>query len=295
MPAVEKINHVAIVVDDLDAALGFWRDALGLELTHVEEVSSQESIVAFLPTGDSEVELVKPTTTTSGIAKYLEKRGPGIHHLCLEVRSLDAVLARLKALNIRLINETPTIGAGGARMAFIHPSAAYGVLVELYETRRGTGALSATPFPVLGTGRLALQEDRNTDPHDGGNVRRRTLAWRIVRRDRPDESAGKVAAILGRPEAHSAQLSFSSSPEQMRQGLVDEALTTILDYLFNLEPLAPVYRVEVLLEPEAELESGVVRRLGFLDEGVRRAYGYSMGKYRDLRCYALTKPDWNSR
>ncbi len=130
---IKRINHIAIIVPDLDASLSFWRDTLGLSLTHVEEVKSQESIVAFMPTGDSEVELVKPTTETSGAAKFLAKRGPGLHHIALEVDNLDEILAQLKETGVRLINETPVTAAGGNRAAFIHPESADGVLVELYE------------------------------------------------------------------------------------------------------------------------------------------------------------------
>jgi len=134
---IKKINHIAIIVPDLDSSLSFWRDTLGLTLTHTEEVKGQESIVAFLPTGDSEVELVKPTTETSGAARFLAKRGPGLHHIALEVDDLDEMLMRLKEKGVRLINETPVVAAGGNRAAFIHPESANGVLVELYETKAG--------------------------------------------------------------------------------------------------------------------------------------------------------------
>ena len=131
--AVKKIDHIAIVVPDIDGALAFWRDALGLELSHQEEVPEQESLIAFLPAGESEVELVEPTTDTSGIARYVAKRGPGMHHICFEVDDIEATLARLKEQGVQLINEEPTIGAGGKRIAFIHPKSTGGVLVELYE------------------------------------------------------------------------------------------------------------------------------------------------------------------
>ncbi len=131
--SVRRIDHIAVVVDDIEGALNFWRDGLGMEMTHLEEVKEQESIVAFLPTGGSEVELVKPTTDTSGVAKYLAKRGPGMHHICVEVDDIHATLAQLKAKGIKLINETPTIGAGGKQIAFVHPSSTSGVLVELYQ------------------------------------------------------------------------------------------------------------------------------------------------------------------
>ena len=131
--AVKRIDHVAIVVDNIDNALSFWRDALGLDMTHLEEVKEQESIVAFLPAAQSEVELVKPTTETSGVAKYLAKRGPGMHHICFEVDDIEETLAQMKARGVKLINETPTIGAGGKKIAFVHPSSTNGVLVELYQ------------------------------------------------------------------------------------------------------------------------------------------------------------------
>lgn len=133
MPKIKRINHIAIVVEDIDKALAFWRDALGLELSHVEDVPDQKSVVAFLPTGESEVELVKPTSDDTGIARYLQKRGPGLHHICFEVDDIKASLERLKQKEIRLINETPLIGTGGKKIAFIHPETTHGVLVELYE------------------------------------------------------------------------------------------------------------------------------------------------------------------
>jgi methylmalonyl-CoA/ethylmalonyl-CoA epimerase len=133
MPKIKRINHIAIVVDDIDRALTFWRDALGLKLDHIEDIPEQESMVAFLPTGESEVELVQPTSEDSGVARYLQKRGPGMHHICFEVEDIQASLEQLKGKGVRLINETPMTGAGGKKMAFIHPESAYGVLVELYE------------------------------------------------------------------------------------------------------------------------------------------------------------------
>ncbi len=132
MPEIKKINHVAIVVEDIDTALGFWRDVMGLDLDHIEEVPSQASKVAFLPTGESEVELVQPTDPESGLAKYLEKRGEGMHHLCVEVDDIDGMLVNLKQKGVRLINEEP-FELPGRKMAFIHPKSANGVLVELYE------------------------------------------------------------------------------------------------------------------------------------------------------------------
>jgi methylmalonyl-CoA/ethylmalonyl-CoA epimerase len=139
VPKIKRIDHIAVVVDDIDGALSFWRDTLGLPLDHVEDVPEQKSMVAFMPAGGSEVELVKPTTDDSGVAKFLQKRGPGIHHICFEVEDLDAALAELKRNGVRLINETALQGSGGKRLAFIHPASANGVLVELYEFNARTG------------------------------------------------------------------------------------------------------------------------------------------------------------
>jgi methylmalonyl-CoA/ethylmalonyl-CoA epimerase len=129
---ITKINHVAIVVPDIENALGFWRDALGLELHHVEDVASQKSQVAFLPLGESEVELVRPTSDDSGVAKFLTERGAGMHHLCFEVDDIDGMLADLKAKGVRLINET-AMQLEGRKVAFVHPKSSNGVLVELYQ------------------------------------------------------------------------------------------------------------------------------------------------------------------
>jgi methylmalonyl-CoA/ethylmalonyl-CoA epimerase len=133
MAKIKRLDHVAIVVDDIETALHFWRDTLGLELDHIEDVPEQKSQVAFLPLAQSEIELVKPTTNESGIARYLEKRGPGMHHLCFEVDDIQAKLDQMKAQGVRLINETATVLDNGKKMAFIHPESANGVLVELYE------------------------------------------------------------------------------------------------------------------------------------------------------------------
>ena len=133
MAKVKRIDHIAVVVDDLDAALSFWQDALGIQLSHVEDVPAEHSRVAFLPTGQSEVELVKPTQADTGLGRYLEKRGPGMHHICLEVDDIEGMLAQLREKGIQLINETPVAGSGGKKYAFIHPKSAFGVMVELYE------------------------------------------------------------------------------------------------------------------------------------------------------------------
>jgi len=133
MPTVKSINHVAVVVDDMEKSLRFWRDGLGMELGEMRDVQAEKSQVAFLPLAGSEVELVKPTTDDSGIAKYLAKRGPGLHHLCLEVDDIAGMLSQLKAKGFRLINEEPRTAPDGKRYAFVHPESTGGVLVELYQ------------------------------------------------------------------------------------------------------------------------------------------------------------------
>ncbi|MCP4359665.1 MAG: methylmalonyl-CoA epimerase [Chloroflexi bacterium] len=130
---IKKISHVAIVVPKLDGAMGFWVDALGLQLEQRQHISEQGVDVAFLPVGESEIELLEPTDKQSGVAQYLEKRGPSMHHICFEVDDMADTLSNIKAANIPLINEEPTIGADGKKIAFIHPKGTNGVLVELYE------------------------------------------------------------------------------------------------------------------------------------------------------------------
>ncbi|MCX7976545.1 MAG: methylmalonyl-CoA epimerase [Bellilinea sp.] len=132
MAKIKKINHVAIAVSDVDASLSFWQDALGLAVDHIEEVPSQKATVVFIPVGDSEVELVRPTSEDTSVAKFLAERGGGMHHLCFEVDDIQGMLEDLKAKGVRLINETP-LELPGRKMAFIHPKSSGGVLVELYE------------------------------------------------------------------------------------------------------------------------------------------------------------------
>jgi methylmalonyl-CoA/ethylmalonyl-CoA epimerase len=133
MAKVKRIDHIAVVIDDLQGTLEFWRDALGMEVTHIQDIPAEMAQIAFLPAGGSEIELVKPTTSDSGLAKYLEKRGPGMHHVCLEVDDIAGMLRRLKDKGIQLINEEPRVSADGKQYAFIHPKSANGVLVELYQ------------------------------------------------------------------------------------------------------------------------------------------------------------------
>jgi methylmalonyl-CoA/ethylmalonyl-CoA epimerase len=130
---IKKISHIAIVVPDLEQALNFWVETLGLPLAHMEHVTDQDVDVAFLPSGESELELLEPISDQSGVARYMRKRGPGVHHICFEVEDIEATLERLKAAEVPLINEEPTIGTGGKKIAFIHPKGTGGVLVELYE------------------------------------------------------------------------------------------------------------------------------------------------------------------
>ena len=127
-----KLDHIGIAVSSIDGALGIYA-ALGLPLAGRETVETQGVVTAFLPVGDTRVELLEPTDPDSPIAKFLAKRGPGVHHVCFAVDDLKAALAELKALGYRLVHETPVPGAGGRRIAFLHPSAGQGVLIELSE------------------------------------------------------------------------------------------------------------------------------------------------------------------
>lgn len=132
MAKVTKINHVGIAVANIDEALKFWRDILGVELGHIEDVPSSKSKVAFLPVGESDVELVFPTADDAPVSKFIAEKGGGMHHLCVEVDDISAMLAHLKAKGVRLIDEEPKV-LPGRKMAFIHPKATGGVLLELYE------------------------------------------------------------------------------------------------------------------------------------------------------------------
>ena len=133
MVKIKNVSHVAMVVEDLEAALSFWRDALGIELTNIKEVPSEGSRIAFLPVGESEIELVQPVQHGLGVFRFLEKHGPGMHHICLEVDDIAGILAMLNKKGIRLINEEPQVASDGKKYAFIHPHSTQGVLVELYE------------------------------------------------------------------------------------------------------------------------------------------------------------------
>jgi methylmalonyl-CoA/ethylmalonyl-CoA epimerase len=128
-----KIEHIGIATHNIDDALEFWRDALGLQVVATEEVAEQGVRVAMLPVGEPRVELLEPTSDASPVAKFLEKRGPGIHHIAVRVDDIRATLQRLREQGTRLIDDAPRVGAGGCLVAFVHPSAAGGVLLELVE------------------------------------------------------------------------------------------------------------------------------------------------------------------
>ncbi|MDE0831025.1 MAG: methylmalonyl-CoA epimerase [Vicinamibacterales bacterium] len=129
------LDHIGIAVRDLDKALEFYRDALGLEIGEAEDVPSQQVRARFVPVGDASLELLEATGEQSAIARSIERRGPGLHHVTLRVDDIVAALAQLKTRGVRLVDEVPREGAGGSLVAFIHPSAAQGVLVELKQGR----------------------------------------------------------------------------------------------------------------------------------------------------------------
>jgi len=126
-----KVDHIGIAVTALDDILKFYQDALGLHLHEIEEVPEQKVRVAMFPVGETNLEFLEPTAPDSPVAKFIEKKGQGIHHIAIGVEDIDRVLAELKARGARLINETPVIGAGGKRIAFVHPASTAGILLEL--------------------------------------------------------------------------------------------------------------------------------------------------------------------
>src|SRR5215813_320873 len=132
MIRIKKIDHVAIAVDDLDGALARFREVLGLSASVRETVATQKTEAALLPVGESNIELIAPLGN-AGLEKFLEKRGPGIHHICIQVEGIVEALAALKAAGVPLIDETPRPGARGHKVAFLHPRALGGVLIELEE------------------------------------------------------------------------------------------------------------------------------------------------------------------
>lgn len=128
-----KIDHIGIAVGSMESGRNFWSDILGLSFEGDETVAEQKVKTAFFPVGESEVELLESTAPDGPIAKFIEKKGEGIQHIAFRVENIEAALAELKAKGVRLIDETPRKGAGGARIAFLHPKATSGVLVELCE------------------------------------------------------------------------------------------------------------------------------------------------------------------
>jgi methylmalonyl-CoA/ethylmalonyl-CoA epimerase len=128
-----KIDHIGIATERIDEALGLWRDVLGLELASTEDVAEQGVRVAMLSIGESHVELLEPLGPETPVGKFLRKRGPGIHHVAIRVPDIRASLVHLKEQGIRLIDENPRLGAGGCLVAFVHPSSANGILLELVQ------------------------------------------------------------------------------------------------------------------------------------------------------------------
>jgi methylmalonyl-CoA epimerase len=135
-PRLGRIHHVAVVVRDLEASLTFYRDTLGLDLEVVEDIVGDRVRIAFLPVGESKIELVSPTDDTTGVARFLASKGEGFHHVCLEVADLAAELTRLGIDGVELIDSAPRRGAEGP-VAFLHPRSCHGVLVELIEAPGG--------------------------------------------------------------------------------------------------------------------------------------------------------------
>jgi methylmalonyl-CoA/ethylmalonyl-CoA epimerase len=130
---IVKIDHLGIAVKSIDEGRKFWTDILGLEFEGTETVEAQKVTTAFFPVGESEVELLESTAPDGPVAKYIEKKGEGIQHVAFRVEDIDSALNELKEKGVRLIDETPRKGAGGARIAFLHPKSTNGVLVELCE------------------------------------------------------------------------------------------------------------------------------------------------------------------
>jgi methylmalonyl-CoA epimerase len=133
---LKNIDHIGIAVSNLQESLSFWETSLGIELHGIEEVAEQHVRTAFLPVGGTEIELLEPTRPDSTVARFIEKRGEGLHHIAIRVDDIEVALAELKAKGVQLIDETPRNGAGGSRIAFVHPKATHGVLLELCERKK---------------------------------------------------------------------------------------------------------------------------------------------------------------
>jgi methylmalonyl-CoA/ethylmalonyl-CoA epimerase len=128
-----RVDHIGIATHRIDEAIGLWRDTLGLEVDFTEEVTDQGVRVAMLPLGETHIELLEPLRQDSPVGRFLEKRGPGIHHVAVRVKDIRASLAQLKEKGTKLIDESPRTGARGCLVAFVHPSSANGVLLELVQ------------------------------------------------------------------------------------------------------------------------------------------------------------------
>jgi methylmalonyl-CoA/ethylmalonyl-CoA epimerase len=133
MPEIKRIDHVAILVENIETSLKFWQDILGMKPARVAENPLESARITFFPLGESEIELVEPTTADSGLSRYLEKHGAGMHHVCLEVDDLPGMLVQLESNGIQLINQQPRVADDGKLYAFVHPKSTGGVLVELYQ------------------------------------------------------------------------------------------------------------------------------------------------------------------
>ena len=132
---LKNIDHIGIAVSNIQESLSFWQASLGIEPHGIEEIADRKLRTAFLPVGNTNIELLEATGAESTIAKFIEKRGEGLHHIAIRVDDIDAALAELKAKGVQLIDETPRNGAGGARIAFVSPKSTHGVLLELCERK----------------------------------------------------------------------------------------------------------------------------------------------------------------
>ena len=196
------LDHVGIAVSDLQASLAFFKDVLGLHVEASEEIASQRVRATFLNTGQSTLEMLEATAPDSPIAKFVEKRGAGMHHVALRVDDIEAALAHLRSRGIRLIDEKPRPGAEGALVAFIHPSAAHGVLVELKQPAPKVELFTKGGRHTLGDLELITLVRRLHRPRRRRDVRRRAA-----------NAVGKAAAA-GRCESHSARHAAADRPER---------------------------------------------------------------------------------
>ena len=248
------LDHIGIAVRDLDDALAFYRDALGLEVEASEDVASERVRAHFLPVGESRaggpdvnLELLEATAPDSPIAQYLEKRGPGIHHITLRVEDIAAALAELKARGVRLINEQPRDGAEGARVAFIHPSSAHGVLVELKQNRAGAAGGAGRPGRAGEPGERGeagrAGEASGAAEAGGAGEAGETGATDVAQAFRPAMTGGAVVAQAFRPAVAGVGHDASSATTSVdrpdvrgtRRTLGDLELFSLHDGFFRLD------------------------------------------------------------